>query len=640
MSSVWMIIAMIVMLGITLFYYNVMNISSMEGFLLAIVTVIVAMFMGATMHHLSIGIAILVGIAAFGVIFLCIRRKKEAGVSDFFSPALTAVLVLYGGTLVCFHGDFIQNIDDFHQWAASVKYILGKQQMPVTGDFIGTASMPMLPSLFYVYFQKIAGYNEGNMYVSSFLFSAAAALLPFCKEKWRSSKKILVYIWAFYLGLFTLYVHPYKSLYVDLPVAAWAAGTCLWWMQIHKEEKGLEKKEEKMTKYRWIFLLIMLMVISQIKWAVGILMAAFVVFYFVIWAIVSLGWKEIGRILKKYKVWILGGIGIVLVVGIAFVRVKGNAFLPGSVEATKEALTVSSEKAKFTLESMIQNLCTRPFSEYSNIKLTFFPFVLGVLLVLLVGGWMVNRKNQRLLAYTAIYDFLCICGYLLILYVTYVSTFSYDESIKNAAIHRYLSIIAIFIYMITIGTMLSRQLESGVKKNGSQLVLVTLIGILFATGISDKFWCKASAKDPKSVYGYQAIQNTKTGIKKLNRYLKEKDRVYFVAQKYTLEKLNEFPMTTVLYYEDQKVSNYMTSPWKFYEGGSLQFVANVPTTIDNWKDILRDGGYTYIWVYQSDEYFSEKVQQLFGYTQEVKRGLYQIQYQDGNVSGLQYVTAL
>lgn len=642
MNSMWMIFAILIMLGITLFYYHVMKITSMEGFLLAIVTVIAAMYLGTKAHHLWVGIGILAGMAFLGIFCMCFRRKKEAEVSDFFSPALTAVLVLYGFTLISFHGDFIQNIDDFHQWAASVKYILYKQQLPVAGDFIGTASMPMLPSLFYVYFQKMGGYNEGNMYVSSFLFSSAVILLPFCKEKWGNSKKILVYSLTFYIGLFSLYVHPYKSLYVDIPVAVWAAGACMYWLQIHKKEPEEEKNTGNMTIARWILLGLMLFVTSQIKWAVGILMDAFVIFYFMIYAIVQYGWKNIGRFLKKYKLWILGGLVICIILGAFILKIKGNAFLPGNVAATKEALTVSSEKARLTLESMGRNLFTKPLSEYSRLKMTFMPFVAGVFLVLLISGWLSQRRNQRLIGYTIFYDILCTCGYLLVLYVTYVSTFSYDESIKNAAIHRYLSIMAIFMYLITLGTILSREFEARVevKRNASPMVFLAIIGVIFATGISDKFICKISSRDAKSVYGYQAISETKAGIRKLNRYLKKDDRVYFVAQKYTLEKLNEFPMTTVLYYEDQKVSNYMISPWKFYDGGSLQFVTNVPTQIEQWKDILRDGGYTYIWVYQSDDYFSEKVKQLFGYTEQIRRGLYQIQYLDGQISGLQYVTSL
>ena len=84
--------------------------------------------------------------------------------------------------------------------------------------------MRLRPACFICSFQKFTGYSEQGMYVSSFLLMWIGFLLPFSEYGWKDWKKIAFYVVLVYVALFSLYTYGVKSLYVDVPTAAWAGG--------------------------------------------------------------------------------------------------------------------------------------------------------------------------------------------------------------------------------------------------------------------------------------------------------------------------------------------------------------------------------------------------------------------------------
>ena len=134
----------------------------------------------------------------------------------------------------------IQHIDEWHLWAALVRYMQQKDRLPMGTDFITESSQKYIASsLFITFFQLLGGYNEGNMYVASGLLTFTGMLLPFAgarKEEW---KKILFYTMIVYLACFSMYLYATKNLYVDLPVIGWSGGMAGWWLSREKEKKNL-----------------------------------------------------------------------------------------------------------------------------------------------------------------------------------------------------------------------------------------------------------------------------------------------------------------------------------------------------------------------------------------------------------------
>ena len=76
-----------------------------------------------------------------------------------------------------------------------------------------------------------------------------------------------------------------------------------------------------------------------------------------------------------------------------------------------------------------------------------------------------------------------------------------------------------------------------------------------------------------------------------------------------------------------------------HEGGSLSFVANTDLTVDAFPDLLRGGGYTYVWIHSYDPYLARSFRRLFNCS-NLREGLYRIQYQEDGAIRLEYVSDL
>ena len=63
--------------------------------------------------------------------------------------------------------------------------------------------------------------------------------------------------------------------------------------------------------------------------------------------------------------------------------------------------------------------------------------------------------------------------------------------------------------------------------------------------------------------------------------------------------------------------------------------------IQNLPDLLTAGGYTYLWIYRSNNYLRDELPNALNYDGDsVEAGLYKVVYEDGRVAGIQYLQAL
>ena len=247
MYFIEMLSAFFVLCGVVLFFRNVLRVNMGEGMFLSVPLIALFFSLSSMAGTFTYGLYGIFAVSAVGFI-LClaqaIRRKRSAGTAavsaSILSPVFICLFLLYLFWLVILYNDFIQHIDELHQWAAAVKYMLTRDQMPTGGDFIGgEGHYAFATSLFHLFFQKFTGYNEQTMYVSASLLMWIGFLLPFSDCERKDWKKIAVYTGIMYIALFTLYSQGSKSLYVDLPTAAWAGGLAGWWMNRRKKEGRL-----------------------------------------------------------------------------------------------------------------------------------------------------------------------------------------------------------------------------------------------------------------------------------------------------------------------------------------------------------------------------------------------------------------
>ena len=618
-----------------------------------------------------IGFSIL---AVAGLVLFLLRSKKRV---DFFTPGILLLFLLFAASLVLFRGGFIHNYDDFHQWALEVKYMLEHNAMPRPGGLMPI--VPMETGLFNVFFQVLCGYNEGYMHASSFLFTAAALVLPLAGIPWRRWKGALGYLLLTYLGMFSIYKFPYKSLYVDLPAAAWAAVLCVWWMTAAKRDRRQGMFGGILP--RLIPVIPILLFITRIKWGIGLLLAALTAGYIVIEIFAERMNESPGVFWRRqWKRIVIVSAVLIVAFGILW-AILGSSFVPASMSGIAEALTVSSEKARLTLETLLQNLFQKSLTTHPNMRLYTVHSVILLIVLLLLTAYLGRAVYQKKICRFAAYYPVCVAAYAAALYVSYVSTFSYEESVRNATGYRYLSVIVLYGFFVLTGMMLhsfgterglhrspeaegeilcSSDMEgrgkalpeaetgiagaadTGIHGNVRWKMQAVLIAGLFALAlcnVNSKILYLASEIQEWKLPQYPVIMETRGQIEKIQDVISEDDRVYLLSNKYDLDNMNEYPLCVALYYLGEQVSNYLVMPWQFNEKGSLSFVAKSDLTIDSFPALLRDGGYTYIWIHSYDKYLTEQFERLFN-CKDLQKGLYRILYQEDGAIRLEYVSDL
>ena len=191
---IMMLLAFLILMGVVCFYNAVINANMGEGMLLSASTIMLVLAVSSTVFGpFRYGMWGICGIALLGAVgfLICLIRKENKKEQFTGWIVIGSLLLLYLFCLVIYHNDFIQHIDEFHEWAAAVKYMLIHDKMPTGGDFIGGGGQyGFASSVFLLYFQKFTGYSEQNMYVASTLLTFIGLLLPFSNYEKKDGKKV------------------------------------------------------------------------------------------------------------------------------------------------------------------------------------------------------------------------------------------------------------------------------------------------------------------------------------------------------------------------------------------------------------------------------------------------------------------
>ena len=637
-SELMMFIGLIALMGLGMGYYTLLRIRSEIAVAFSALTLIAVLHVCGYTCGLQTGCWVFCGLATAGLVLFLIKGQDRAG---FFSPGVAALVVLFGAALLAFHGDYIQTYDDFHQWAAEVKYMLLQNRIPTGPDFVGELNVPPESSLFVAFFQILGGYNEGHMYTASFLFTAVAAVIPLMELRWKDWGKGVLYVLLVYAGFFTLYNQPYKSIYVDLPAAVWAGSVCMLWTLLgnHADRKGdTEDRIALSLRKRCLLVLPFLIFLPRIKWGVSFLLWAFTIGYMLVDLVARIPSDRLRAFWKRRWAYVVGTLAAVFALLAGAWFVVGESFIPASLSGVVEALTFSSKKARLTAGTLAHNLFQKSLTGNPNMPFrTMQATILIVLFLLVLATWCRNGMRRRALIAQAIYYPVCVILYAFGLYVCYVSVFSYEESVRNSTGYRYLSIVIVFGFIIFCGQLLASMMEeAGTGSSGKQRIswpvwMGIFLCLLLLSNFNTKMIYKASSLQPWRNKNYKVIKETKDHINRIREIITDSDRVYLLSNEFSLKEMNEYPLCVSLYYLDGQVSNYLREPWKFTEDGSISFLHETEASIEQFPAMLQGGGYTYIWVHSYDAFLQEKFRELFGCELEAE-GLYEIEYrEDGSM---------
>ncbi len=616
-----MLAAFFVLLGVALALKNTLKLNIGEGMFLAAAVVVLGLYLGGLTGSFAYGMHVLFAVSVAGYLITVYGAVRKGTETLLFlqSPYLIVVFLFFAYCLVAYYNDFIQHIDEFHQWALAVKYMLEENMLAKHSALVGNGN-PYATGLFYLFFQHITGYNEQNMYVASSLLVWIGLMLPFSEYGWKDWKKVMLYGLIMYFGLYSLYMYGIKNLYVDLPVCAWAGGVAGWWINRRKKVSNI------------LILSCGLLMICFFKRMAGPLIALFACF-FALTHFLFLEKHFLSDVKRQKKAARMIGSVVILVelliVGAGVWLIK----LPDTAGTLCRLLgrTISQDRITSTVSAFATATMGRPLSAKSSLKITFVPFLFGIAVLMKLAADLQHEGGRTLRVYL-LYLFGSAGVFTAVLLYAYLFVFNAEEAARMASGARYLTLYAVFIFILVLAWVMQGKEKTNTKMQG---YLVLGILLLFLTGVNEKFIPNVTALNSSKVSGYKEITKSKKQARKIQKIISDGDKVYMLDQKGK----NEYAKAVALYYLGEQVSNYINEPWKFTQDGNMTRLSEQEEPgIKNLPELLAEGGYTYLWIYNTDEYLTEELPKVLGCEDKIKNGnTYHVLYEGERAVGLEQI---
>ena len=452
-----MLLCFCLLIGIAMAFYKFTRLTGVESTGLSVAAIVLVQLVCGILGDVSAGSYILyaAGIAGAIAFFLPFHNQRKR--SGFFSPGLLFITGGFVYSLFAFQNSIIHNTDELIQWAKAARYVYDTGHLPVSGMFSGVH--PAGTTLFHHFFIRMTGYVESNLYCSGFLMTWTGLMLPLSSLSWKDLKQSLLYAVTVFLALYALYIYPYMSINVDMPVAVWAGGmAALWYLR--------EKRKESVPLLAGVLFLL-----PQLKWAVGPMMAAALIFFVLLIHMtaselpVKLRFKTMGERFKKKSTWAYCLLPLIAVGSLYLwhlaVPMQANLFPDIRSEAVSGLFSQASDRTQLTVQAGIEAAFTKNLGA-SGLNVTYLSFlvafnIIGVALYFFLSD---RYKNYR---WIVLFYLLGGIAYFYMLMLNYLNTFSYNESIRVASIYRYFSIYVLFGLPLLLSPLLAPHPEKKVR---------------------------------------------------------------------------------------------------------------------------------------------------------------------------------
>ena len=627
MSYIMMLLAFLVMSGIAAILSRILGAKMSESMTLSASMIVLVLWITGKVSDFRLGIAIL-SIAGIIGIFAAVFDKKTR---QSINAAYIVLALIFGFSMALYYNDFIQHIDELHQWALVVKHMLVTQKLPVNGEFLGDSNQLIGTSLFIVFFQLISGYNESFMYVAAAFLCFLGFLLPFSYCKKSEAYKIILYVAFLYLSIYPLYIYGFKSLYVDLATMSWTCGISVYW---------LKRDRDKRIK-NIVILLAGMAMIFFFKVYVGLLLDFFVVLT-VIGDWVYSNYSKSDELTKRK--WIKGfGItvfGLICIALILLFAVVSHYYKIGLISKYK---LISITKG-YVYSFIFDIINTRALYRISPVAVLLLAIV-----VFLMHYVCVSKEDRVKKGILFVLSCVFLAGYMVALWLAYLIVFNSAESAQLFAIQRYFSIALTMVFMFEVAGFITESSQRSLfrfKKLEiiTQDALLVFLVIVFAFGINKNYLADSSSLYRENIKSYKVINKTRQQLLKISDIIGTDDKVFMLNQGADLSELNnkaQVPQNMALYYLGNQVNNCLYQPWKLTEGGSyVALVENNLFSINDLQVYLTAGGYTYFWIYKTDKYLKENLPQVLSVDEVQSASLYRIIYEDNGASRLELVSIL
>ncbi len=636
-----------------------------QALFLSFCAVTFLLFLFGAVGYLVVGYYFIVGLSAAlfvtSLALLAFSKKSRSGfsVKNYLTPGVAVFLLANLIYFFFMRGEIMAITDAAVHWGYATKWMYETGRIYIG---VQTLSVPLL-NYFLV---KTAGYTESYLFLGRWMIMWTAIILPVSDVKWDKWYKVLLYAVMAYMILGV--IDPVPKMFMDLPLGV-VAGALSAMLAVMPNRPRAQ-----------ITAAFGVVVLGNIKNGTGILFSIFVIGFAVLIYFTNNKKED-----KRHGIYCLAAFSAALVFAELFRRVTHESNIKDNAEAgmvirldyqqivsklTQTTilgliivtvvvaaffvfLVVKKNKEgkrvgllyKTTLAVMCLFAALTLYKVYSgflsslsyNDQVIFINYwekyfvkgyfgwqirnLIGMIIAFTVACGLLCLKKEHVKSFGAqsAYMALCMLFYAFALIVAYLDVFIEIEAADYAAMHRYIGSSIVFVAMWITGYI---ALSDGIWQEEKRQIVAAVILLAFlsretpAMGTVYNYGLRGEAGVHKGViqYASEIKNNTDAG-----------DKIYFISQEYDNSTyLSDWSANAWIRYEI--APRYLN--WVFWSLGK-EFDDVDPSTLnvdsDDFKNILLEEGYDYVYLYKTDEKFWESYGGLFSPESETSnRKLYKV----------------
>lgn len=623
-------ITMLLIMGVGLCFHILLGVCPEESWASAIMSIMVLVYVAGLLGSTKAALVLLLILGDAGLLAGVIAAvlKKKRSIITFMTPGVVMIFFLAGFAAVMFHGFHIINWDELYQWGKAANYMVQHDKLASGAGFEGESVLLSSTTFFHYVFSKLSFLRlnyitESNYYVSNIVLWFSTLLLVFAGEGWKRRREVWVFGVLHFMLASVIFVQPYYNIYVDQATAYWSGALIAW---------VLLKKYNKRNLYLVPLTLLNVGLMKSMEgplFAVIVLLAILLRYCFVRKeqkkkllpdnaAKLLFSGKGILGVLVIICPFIFMGVWSVVTGENGLFRGNGNSF-----DLTRFLLTAKAMLGKAFLSVTLRD---------DRLYISFIMFmILALALVYIVYPFFLEQEDIRVYQKLMYVYAAGSIAYFCIMLFAYLTVFPYVDSVQAISMNRYYSdYMMLGVIPLTYPLFMGepRRMRGGILALQKGLaVTVILISVYIS---SPYFMSNLSHAYRMDKVSYAERENFVEYAKKVKKVTNENGKIYFVTQK----KSEKYAL--IADYELGAQLSRSGMCFKFRENPDTYISGNTEYDISMLPSVLRDYGYEYLWIYSSDDYFKENMQEMFG-IEKFKSGSFYRVVVDGESVKLEYM---
>ena len=576
------------------------------------------------LNQLQIGVIILnIVPILLGIITIIKRRKNIINLKEnILTYGMMFFTIIYFSFIIFTYGKMSNIWDEYSYWSVASKNMFYSNKLITNTENMLTI-YPPVPTIWQYYFTKTIGvYSQGiEIFATQILgFALLIPLFEQIKTK-RKIPTICLSIIILCIPAIFVQIEFYKAIYADIIIGLLIAYTLY------------QKYNEKNDKFLILSLILSFVSLSLIK-LTGLYISLIVVCVFITEILIKIyREKQIKNIkikenikqnVKEFK--LIAIIILSILISIIFwnlyikdMKIEITELNEYCINNTKKITIMDGLKTiKTTIfgstpESINydisnRNLFTHVYTKYTistfiTIPIIAFPF-LFIAANLLIYRFAIKDDEKIKFSSFVIAILIGLVLYVAFLQLAYLTKFSIEEALSHASLERYINTYYIAMLIFIIYISIRKIEESKNTKNINFLYILLTITIMLITPL----YTIINATIGSGVNNALVIIKLDEVIReseKLKETLDEEDNIYLINQTCDVS----VSSWQIKYFVLPELNIKMTQ--KFNEDLENKFKQETEEDLYTvWKKILYEK-YDYVYVYKTDEYFSEFSKEIF-----------------------------